>query len=77
MQILDVLGMYFDAAVVFVMKFSFLFRLALAILSRRQNSDLVNMLNIRIFHIEKHKILAKSIHILPEPNMTLLVVQAV
>ena len=31
----------------------------------RQNSDLANMLNIRIFLIEKHKILAKSIHILP------------
>ena len=32
MQILELLGMYFDAVVVFVIKFSLLFRLALAIL---------------------------------------------
>ena len=32
MQILGPLGMYFDASVVFVTKFSLLFRLALAIL---------------------------------------------
>ena len=32
MLILGLLGMYFDAAVVFVTKFSLLFRLALAIL---------------------------------------------
>ena len=32
MQILGLLGMYFDAAVVFVKNFSLLFRLALAIL---------------------------------------------
>jgi hypothetical protein len=32
MQILGLLGMYFDAVVVFVAKFSLLFRLALAIL---------------------------------------------
>ena len=32
MQILDLLGMYFDAAVVFVTNSSLLFRLAMAIL---------------------------------------------
>ena len=32
MLILDLLGMYFDAAVVFVTKFSLLFRLTVAIL---------------------------------------------
>ena len=32
MQILDLLGMYFDAVVVFVTNFSLLFKLALAIL---------------------------------------------
>ena len=32
MQMLGLLGMYFDAAVVFATKFSLLFRLALAIL---------------------------------------------
>ena len=34
MQILGLLGMYFDGVVVFVTKFSLLFRLALAILCR-------------------------------------------
>ena len=32
MQILDLLGMYFDAVVVFVAKFSLLFKFALVIL---------------------------------------------
>ena len=36
MQILGLLGMYFDAAVVFVTKFSLLFILALAILCATQ-----------------------------------------
>ena len=36
MQILDLSGMYFDAAVVFVIKSSLLFRLALAILCEEQ-----------------------------------------
>ena len=54
--------MYFDAAVVFVMKFSFLFRLALAILWGRIP---ICKYAIRTFLIEKHKILAKLLHILP------------
>ena len=35
MQILGLLGMYFDAAVIFVTNFALLFRLALAILWRQ------------------------------------------
>ena len=38
MQIVGLLGMYFDAAVVFVINFSFLFRLALAILWRASST---------------------------------------
>ena len=43
MLILGLLGMYFDAAVVFVKKTSLLFRLALAILRVKIRVDLVNL----------------------------------
>ena len=39
MHILGLLGMYFDTVVVFVTKFSLLFRLALAILCNTKNHD--------------------------------------
>ena len=42
MQILDLLGMYFDAAVVFVTNFSLLFRLAMAILCMKAGQPLID-----------------------------------
>ena len=48
MQILDLSGMYFDAAVVFVSNSSLLFRLALAILCLQKWFDLIVQVEKRV-----------------------------